>query len=849
MSDEDDAGGGATVRASVPEMDCASCASKVERSVRSLSGVESVDPRPTTGTLVVDYDSGVTAPDAIRERVEAAGYAVAETTTETLSVPEMDCSSCAGKVESALASVAGIVDHDARPASGRVEVTYTPDRTTRGDVVAAVENAGYEVVEGERESPSAWRSRRALKTAAGAVALLAGVGFEYLLVGSNATLTTVFGRSITVAWALYVLAAAVAGQAILRNGWYSLHARSLDIDFLMGAGVIGAVAVDLPFEAATLAVLFSVSELLERYSMDRARSSMTELMDLSPDTATVRRGGSGADESESEETTVPVDEVAVGELVVVRPGERVPVDGVVREGTSAVDESPITGESVPVDVAAGDEVYAGSIVEEGYLEVETTAPADESTLATVIDLVADAERDKSDRERFVDRFASYYTPVVVVLAIVTAAGPPLLAGAPLDVWFTRGLTLLVVACPCAFVISTPVSVVSGITSAARNGVLIKGGDRLEAMGEVDAVALDKTGTITTGELGVTDVVALNGRSDDDVLACAASLERRSEHPIATAIVDHATDRDVDDREVADFRSITGKGVRADLDGVTHYAGKPSLFERLGFDLEHTHVATDGGVAVGDDLAPETCDHGPGSYLDLVNDVVPRLQADGKSVVLVGTEDELEGVIAVADTVRPEAERTVARLRELGIDRVVMLTGDNERTAHAIAARVGIDEVRADLLPDEKVAAVRELTADSEAAADETTRLPWNRAGGGVAMVGDGVNDAPALAAATVGVAMGAAGTDTAIETADVALMGDDLTRLPYLVALARKANGVIRSNVWSSLAVKAVLAAGAPLGLVSVIHAVVIGDMGMSLAVTGNAMRLANVRPDGDAES
>jgi Cd2+/Zn2+-exporting ATPase len=860
MNDENDAGEESasvgdpadgtegTVRASVPEMDCASCASKVERSVRSLSGIESVDPRPASGTLVVDYDPGTTTAAAVRDRVEAAGYAPAQTTTETLAVPGMDCPSCAGTVESALSSVAGVVDYDARPASGRVEITHDPGRTTRGDVVAAVENAGYEVVDGDRESPSVWRSRRALKTAVGAVALLAGVGFEYLLTGSNTTLATVLGRPITTAWALYGIAAATAGQAILRNGWYSLRTRSLDIDVLMSAGVVGAVAVDLPFEAATLAVLFSVSELLERYSMDRARSSMTELMDLSPDTATVRCEESGADGSAGEETTVPVDEVVVGELVVVRPGERIPVDGVVREGTSAVDESPITGESVPVDVAAGEEVYAGSIVEEGYLEVETTAPADESTLATVIDLVADAERDKSDRERFVDRFASYYTPVVVGLALLTAAGPPLVAGAPLEVWFTRGLTLLVVACPCAFVISTPLSVVSGITSAARNGVLIKGGDRLEAMGEVDAVALDKTGTITTGELGVTDVVALNDRTANDVLGCAASLERRSEHPIATAIVDHAADRGADEGDVTAFRSITGEGVRADLDGVTHYVGKPALFERLGFDLEHAHVATDGGIAVGDDVAPEPCGHGPGTYLDLVNDVVPRLQADGKSVVLVGTETELEGVIAVADTVRPEAEETVARLRESGIDRVVMLTGDNERTAHAIADKVGIDEVRAELLPGEKVDAVRELAADSEAA-DEATRLPWNRTDGGVAMVGDGVNDAPALAAATVGVAMGAAGTDTAIETADVALMGDDLARLPYLVVLARKANGVIRSNVWSSLAVKAVLAAGAPFGLVSVIHAVVIGDMGMTLAVTGNAMRLANVRPGGDADS
>jgi Cd2+/Zn2+-exporting ATPase len=834
-------GGGASYQGSVPAMDCASCASKVERSVQSLSGVTAVDPRPATGTLVVDYDPDATTADAIRERVEAAGYDVADTETETFAVPSMDCSSCAGTVESALGRIEGVLDYDARPASGRVVVTHDPGRATRGDVVAGIENAGYDVVEGDEGTASIWRTRRALKTGIGAVLLLAGIVVEYLGV-PNPTLTAVLGRSITLDWALYVLAAAVAGQAILRNGWYSARTRSLDIDFLMSAGVVGAIAVDLPFEAATLAVLFSVSELLERYSMDRARTSMSELMDLSPDTATVSRDG--------EETTVAVEDVTVGDVVVVRPGERIPVDGTVVAGTSAVDESPITGESVPVDAAAGDDVYAGSIVEEGYLEVETTAPAGESTLAKVIELVEDAERDKSERERFIDRFADYYTPAVVGLAVVTAVGPPLF-GAPLETWFTRGLTLLVVACPCAFVISTPVSVVSGITSAARNGVLIKGGDRLEAMGDVDAIALDKTGTITTGNLGVTDVVALNGTSEADVLRCAASLERRSEHPIATAIVDHAEGEahrpEADDREVTDFESITGKGVRADIDGVTHYAGKPALFEDLGVDLEHAHVGTDGGRVVGADLDPAACDHG--AYLDLVNDVVPRLQSAGKTAVLVGRVEEaddaaveLEGVIAVADTVRPEAERSIARLRELGIERIVMLTGDNERTARAIASQVGIDEVHADLLPAEKVDAVRELVEAAEGATD--ARLPWNRTAGGVAMVGDGVNDAPALAAATVGVAMGAAGTDTAIETADVALMGDDLTRLPYLVALSRRANRVIETNVWSSLGVKAVLAAAAPFGLVSVVHAVVIGDMGMSLAVTGNAMRLANVRPE-----
>jgi Cd2+/Zn2+-exporting ATPase len=530
-----------------------------------------------------------------------------------------------------------------------------------------------------------------------------------------------------------------------------------------------------------------------------------------------------------------VESVDVGETVLVRPGEKIPLDGVVREGRSAVDESPITGESVPRDVTPGDEVYGGAILAEGYLEVETTATAENSTLSKVVDLVEAAQSKKSERERFVDRFASYYTPVVVAAAILTTLASPAVFGVTWTEAFTRGLTLLVVACPCAFVISTPVSVVSGITSAARNGVLIKGGTYLESMGAVDTVAFDKTGTLTTGELSVTDAIALDGTSETDLLGCARALESRSEHPIAAAITEYADEQGVPDREIENFEALAGKGVRADLDGTTHYAGKPDLFADLGFDLGHAHVGgdgdalhsdggvhTDGGVVV----EPTDCDHG--QYVDLAEEVIPRLQSEGKTVVVVGTEDRLEGVVGVADTVRPESKWAVSKLRELGVGRIVMLTGDNERTAQVIGEQVGVDEVRAGLLPEEKVEAMEELTADGKTAA----------------MVGDGVNDAPALAVATVGVAMGAAGTDTALETADVALMGDDLTRLPYLYDLSGKANGVIRGNIWSSLGVKMLLALGAIPGVVQVVHAVVIGDMGMSLAVTGNAMRLANVEPE-----
>ena len=435
-----------------------------------------------------------------------------------------------------------------------------------------------------------------------------------------------------------------------------------------------------------------------------------------------------------------------------------------------------------------------------------------------------AQSNRTESEQFVDRFADYYTPVVVVLAILTAAIPPLVFSAPWQTWFVRGLTFLVIACPCAFVISTPVSVVSGITSAAKNGVLIKGGNHLEAMGEVRAIALDKTGTLTKGELAVTDVVSLADHTEREVLRYGSGLEQRSEHPIADAVLDYAGDEGVDPVSVSAFESLTGKGVRGEIDGTTYYAGKPDLFRELGIDLSHAHAATDGGVVTS--ATSEQCERS--NCIDLLGETIPALQEEGKTVVLVGTEETILGVIAIADEVRPEVARTIERLHERGIERVVMLTGDNEGTARAIAEEVGVDDYRAELLPDEKVTAIEGLL-------DEY---------GAVAMVGDGINDAPAMATATLGIVMGAAGTDTALETADIALMGDDLSKLPYLYALSNKANGVIRQNIWASLGVKALLAVGVPLGLVSVALAVVAGDMGMSLGVTGNALRLSRIDPE-----
>ncbi|WP_226023430.1 heavy metal translocating P-type ATPase [Halomicrobium salinisoli] len=743
------------------------------------------------------------------------------------SVPDMDCASCAAKVESAVDGVDGVADVDTRPTTGTV-VVRVREAVAESTVVAAIERAGYSVpaadADGEGDGPAnVWTSPRAIATGIGAAALFAGLLIEFGVVGIEATVATVLGAPIGVADVLFLAAVALAGREIVRGGLYSARNVSLDIDFLMTVAIVAAISATLLSpeaslfsEAATLAVLFSTAELLEEHSMDQARSSLRELMDLSPDEATVRRDG--------EEVTVPVDELSIGDRVVIPPGEKIPADGTVVEGASAVDESPITGESVPADKAVGDEVYAGTINEEGYLEVEVEAEPGDDTLSQIVRLVEDAEADKTEREQFVDRFSGYYTPLMVAVAVGVATIPPLAFGADWITWFVYGITMLVLACPCAFVISTPVTVVSGITSAAKNGVLIKGGDRLEAMGQVDAVALDKTGTITRGELSVTDVIPIGDRDEEDVLRCARGLEERSEHPIGEAIVAHADQRAVEGTEVGEFESLTGEGVRATLAGDPHYAGNPDLFEDLGFDLGRVHVL-DGG----DDLAAEVhhaCERQ--GCLDLVEDAIPRLREAGKTVVLVGREDELEGVIAVADEVRPGAAWTVQRLSELGVE-TVMLTGDEERTARAIADEVGIDQVRAGLLPDEKVDAVEGLLEEYP---------------DGVAMVGDGVNDAPALATATVGVAMGAAGTDAAIETADVALMADDVTKLPYLSELARDANGIIRQNVWASLGMKALLAVGVPLGYVSVAVAVLLGDAGMTVGVTGNAMRLSQVQPE-----
>jgi Cd2+/Zn2+-exporting ATPase len=628
------------------------------------------------------------------------------------------------------------------------------------------------------ESRSLWRRREAIFT--GISGALLALGLVLSLLTLDPTLLVLFGRTFALSTVLYLASVLFGAYHFARKGLYALKTLSLGINFLMSLAILGAIVIGEYVEAASLAFLFSLAELLEEFSVERARRSLRELIKLAPREARVRRNG--------EELLCPIEEIAVGEVCIVKPGERIALDGQVLSGSSFVNQAPITGESVPVEKRPGDEVFAGTINYDGYLEITVTKRAKDTTLARIIHLVEEAEAQKAPSERFVDRFARYYTPGVVLVALLVATVPAIFFGAAFSEWFSRALALLVIACPCALLISTPVSIISAITSAARHGVLIKGGVYLEELGQIQTIVFDKTGTLTTGQLTVTDIIPTDSISPTEVLRIAAALERKSQHPIAQAIVRAYEERAAGEPlpDAQEFTSLTGQGVQAKLDGTLYRVGRLQLFNADGL----------------------------------------ALASQAKTVIGVGTPDRLLGLIALADSIRPQAHQTVQRLKDLGIE-VVMVTGDNEATARAVAQQLGITHYHAGALPEQKVHEIEHLRSKY----------------GHVAMVGDGVNDAPALAAASVGIAMGAVGSDAALETAHVALMGDDLSKLPYLIELSRRTRRVIQQNIFFSILTKLTLGLGVFPGYVTLVLAVLVGDMGASLAVTGNALRLARVKP------
>ncbi|MFK0313069.1 heavy metal translocating P-type ATPase [Pseudomonas sp. NPDC090233] len=587
-------------------------------------------------------------------------------------------------------------------------------------------------------------------------------------------------------WVVAALALAAilgCGLGTYKKGWIALKNRNLNINALMSIAVTGAVLIGQWPEAAMVMVLFTIAELIEARSLDRARNAISGLMQLTPDMATVQQ-------ADGQWREVEVRDVAIGAHVRVRPGERIGLDGEVTSGQSTVDQAPITGESLPVEKAAGDKLFAGTINQAGALEYRVTAAAGQSTLARIIKAVEEAQGARAPTQRFVDTFSRIYTPVVFALALAVAIIPPLfMAGAWFD-WVYRALVLLVVACPCALVISTPVTIVSGLAAAARKGILIKGGVYLEGGRKLDVLALDKTGTITHGKPVQTDVKVLDPLFEGRAQALAASLATRSDHPVSGAIAEFAKAQNLPLSDVSQFAALAGRGVRGDIDGQTYHLGNHRLVEELGLCSPQLEAQLD------------------------------ALERQGKTVVLLLDRSGPLALFAVADTVKDSSRQAIAELHALGI-KTVILTGDNPHTAQAIAAQVGIDRAEGNLLPADKLASIEQLYAQ----------------GHRVGMVGDGINDAPALARAEIGFAMAAAGTDTAIETADVALMDDDLRKIPAFVRLSRQSAAILTQNIVLALGIKAIFLAITFAGMATLWMAV-FADMGVSLLVVFNGLRL-----------
>ncbi len=577
---------------------------------------------------------------------------------------------------------------------------------------------------------------------------------------------------------------AIGGYRLFLQGLKNLSHARFDMKTLMTIAVIGAAIIGEWGEGATVVFLFAISQMLETYSMDRARKSIRSLFEHTPKTAKVWREGSWID--------IDVKELAVGEIVMIRPGEKVTVDGKVIKGASSINQAAITGESIPVEKQIGDAVFAGTINEEGQLEVEITKRNEDSTLSKMMKLVEEAQAKRASAEAFIDRFAKVYTPIIICIAILVAIIPPLAFSGEWSSWIYQSLAVLVVGCPCALVISTPVSIVTALGTAARHGVLIKGGIHLEEAGRIEAIAFDKTGTLTKGKPEVTDIWVSENENEYEFLKVMASLEQNSKHPLAVAVVKHVESKIGQELlSVTNFRSETGKGILGEIEGVTYYVGSDAFIKQI------TNITN--------------------QELEKIR----QFKDEAKSVVILATTQRVFGLLALADSIRKESKDLIQSLHNLGVRETILLTGDHKKSAHMIASQVGMTNVKANLLPNEKVSYV------------EAIREKGNQ----IAMVGDGVNDAAALATANVGIAMGGAGSDVALETADIVFMKDDLSKLPFTIQLSRKARTIIKQNITISLVLKLVALLLVIPGWLTLWIAI-IADMGATLLVMLNGLRL-----------
>lgn len=704
--------------------------------------------------------------------------AVAERET-TLTIAGMDCAEEVAAIQRALKPLPGVRDVRTNLLAGKATISHDASLTPEALIkVIGAEGLKARVATADAgEASETAQKPRLISVLVSGVCTGLGLLIQWRLRDDGLTIP------------IFVIAILSGGWFILPKAFRAVRRLALDMNVLMTVAVAGAAAIGEWQEGAAVAFLFSLSELLESFSVARARKALSSLMKLSPLVALLKEGESFRE--------VPVDQVKPDDVIAIKSGSRIPLDGEVVGGESAVDQAPITGESVPVDKGKGDTVFAGTINGQGSLDVRVTKLSSDTTLAKIIHLVEEAQEQKAPSQRFVDVFAKYYTPSVMGLALILLLVPPLVFSAPWFVWIYRALVLLVIACPCALVISTPVSIVSGLTAMARRGVLIKGGAVLEAVGRLRALAVDKTGTITEGKPRVTKVHPVERTSENEIVGIAAAIDAHSEHPLALAVVAYAQQQKFDFARSENYQAHSGRGATARVDNHDYFVGNHRFAHELA-----------------------VCS-------DELERLLAEIEGEAQSVVVVGhvphagCKGEVLGVLAVGDAVRANAKEAIVALHRAGVRKVVMLSGDNQRTADAIAKQAGIDEVHGDLLPDQKVDRIRELMKRERY----------------VGMVGDGVNDAPAMAIATVGIAMGAAGTDTAIETADIALMKDDLSKIAETVVLGRRTLRVIHTNIIFALAVKAVFLVLAVLGYTSLWLAIA-ADTGATLVVIANALRL-----------
>ncbi|EAC4381168.1 cadmium-translocating P-type ATPase [Listeria monocytogenes] len=694
-------------------------------------------------------------------------------------VEGLSCTNCAAKFEKNVSQIPKVTDAKVNFGAGKISI--------EGEAtIAEIEAAGaFENLKVQSEHDTEPRIETKEPFVKRNWNLLVSLFLIILALGSQ----VVNGEDALLTEGLFILAIIIGGFSLFKEGFSDLLKLNFSMESLMTIAIIGAAIIGEWTEGSIVVILFAISEALERFSMDKARQSIRSLMDIAPKEALIRRN--------NVEQMINVSKIEVGDIMIIKPGQKIAMDGQVIKGHSSVNQAAITGESVPIEKNINDDIFAGTINEEGALEVKVTKHVNDTTIAKIIHLVEEAQGERAPAQAFVDKFAKYYTPTIMVIAALIVIVPPLFFNGDWNTWLYQGLSLLVVGCPCSLVISTPVSIVSAIGNSAKNGVLVKGGIYLEEIGGLKAIAFDKTGTLTKGTPTVTDFTTVDSKDEEKCFSIITALESYSQHPLASAILKEADNRAISYKSVVvdEFTSITGKGIQGNIEGITYLVGSPKLFES---------ILTDNSKII---------------------ENYQRLQQQGKTAMLLGTDKQILAVIAVADELRESSKAVIEKLHDLGIEHTIMLTGDNATTAQSIGKQTGVTEIKGDLMPQDKLDYIKSLK--------ETY--------GKVAMVGDGINDAPALAASTVGIAMGGAGTDTALETADVALMGDDLQKLPFIVKLSRQTLRIIKQNITFSLGIKLLALLLVVPGWLTLWIAI-LADMGATILVTLNGLRLMKVK-------